>query len=199
MIRFSLFFFLFASATQAAPILRSANNSLEVKIEDDKVSVELPKKAYETLMKWNPEFVVFSKTDYSASILELFKTMGPNQLPMAFIDDIDGNNKKDIVLLGSDIHNQYVIALLQENKTWKLVKVTEWSMRNIKDSVITTFSASGTNNTKETGIPIYILPALGEHAVKLKEKKKKGIQVENYLGPADVYEIKNNKAVKFTL
>ena len=189
---------LFTSVVQAAPIIRSATNSLEVKVQDDKVTVELPKTAFSALTKWNPEFVVFSKTDYSKSVLELFKDIGENQLPMAFIEDVDGNGKKDIVLLGSDVRNQYAVVLLQKDKKWTLVKIAEWSFENIKDTVIPAMT-SGTAEIKETGIPLYVLPAEGEQGLRLKEKKKVGIQVERYMGDGNVYEITNNKPVLFTL
>lgn len=189
---------LFTSVVQAAPIVRSATNSLEIKTQNDKVEVQLPKAAYSALIKWNPEFVVFSKTDYSKSVLEMFKDLGGNQLPMAFIDDLDGDNKKDIVLIGSDIKNQYAIALLQRDKKWVLVKLEEWAIQDIKKTTLPA-TVSGTAEVNETGIPFYVLPAQGEQGEKLKAKKKVGIQVETFMGDGDVYEITNNKAVKFTL
>lgn len=182
---------------QAAPIIKSETNSLEIKIQGDKVEVYLPKVAFEAVTKWNPEFVIFSRTDYSKSILDLFKDMGENKLPMAFIEDLDGNGKNDIVLLGADLKKQYAITLLQREKKWTLLKITEWSMENIKDSVITT-TTSGTTTVNETGIPMYVLPALGKQGEKLKEMKKVGIQIETYLGSGEVYEITNNKPVKFS-
>lgn len=204
MIKLVSFFLLFASIVQAAPIVKSATNALEIKLQNDNVEVQLPETAFKILTQWNPEFVVFSKTDYSKSVLEMFKDLGSDQVPMAFIDDLDGNDKKDIVLFGTDLKSQYVVALLQRDKKWTLVKVAQWSIKDIKGSVIpATEVASGataaTTQTKETGVPIYVLPAQGEQATKLKEKKKVGIQVETYMGNGDVYEIKNNKPVKFTL
>lgn len=197
---------LLTSIAQAAPIVKSETNALEIKVQNDKVEVQLPKTAFDVLTKWNSEFVIFSKTDYSKSVLEMFKDMGNDQLPMVFIEDVDGNDKKDIVLLGADLNRQYAVALLQKDKQWTLVKIAEWSIKNIKDTVIpqtlavsATAGTSGTTLVQETGVPLYVLPALGEQAEKLKEKKKVGIQVETYLGPGDVYEIKNNKPVKFTL
>jgi hypothetical protein len=207
-----VFPFLFASASSlanSAPIVKSETNSLEIKTNNNDVEVQLPETAFQVLKKWNPEFVIFGKKDYGPSILEMFKEMGENHLPMAFIEDVDGNDKKDIVLLGADLNNQYAVALLQRDKKWTLVKIAQWSLKNIKDTVIpattvasataTAAAASGTSVAKETGVPLYVLPALGEQAEKLKAKKKVGIQVELYLGPGDVYEIKGTKAVKFTL
>lgn len=206
MIKLVSFSLLFASVVQAAPIVKSATNTLEIKLQNDNVEVQLPETAFKALTQWNPEFVIFSKTDYSKSILEMFKDLGKDQVPMAFIDDLDGNDKKDIVLFGTDLKNQYVVALLQRDKKWTLVKVAQWSIKDIKESVIPASTvasaaavASDKVQTKETGVPIYVLPAQGEQATKLKEKKKVGIQVETYMGNGDVYEIKNNKPVKFTL
>ncbi len=203
MIKLISFSLLFASIVQAAPIVKSATNALEIKFQNDNVEVQLPETAFKALTQWNPEFVIFSKNDYSKSVLELFKDLGKDMVPMAFIDDLDGNDKKDIVLFGTDLKNQYVVALLQRDKKWTLVKVAQWSIKDIKSSVIpaTEISSAATAATtpKETGVPIYVLPAQGEQATKLKEKKKVGIQVETYMGNGDVYEIKNNKPVKFTL
>lgn len=203
MIKLISFSLLYASIVQAAPIVKSATNALEIKLQNDNVEVQLPETAFKVLTQWNPEFVVFSKTDYSKSVLEMFKDLGRDQVPMAFIDDLDGNDKKDIVLFGTDLKSQYVVALLQRDKKWTLVKVAQWSIKDIKGSVIpaseVASGATAATLTKETGVPIYVLPAQGEQATKLKEKKKVGIQVETYMGNGDVYEIKNNKPVKFTL
>lgn len=197
MIKYFTVSLLLSSLTFAAPIVKSASNELAVKAKGNAIEVQLPQSAFRELKKWNPEFVIFSKTDYSPSVLEMFKEMNNTLLPMAFIDDLDGNGKKDIVLLGSDIKNQFAIALLQHDKKWVLVKLAEWTIKDIKQTVITS-SASATT-TKETGVPIYVLPALGEQAEKLKAKKKIGIQVERFMGDGEVYEIVNDQAVKFTL
>lgn len=205
MIKSLVLSFLLASTAQAASIVKSENNSLEIKPQKDDIEVHLPTTAFEVLKKWNSEFVLFNRADYSKSVLEMFKEMGDNQQPMAFIEDVDGNDKKDVVLLGNDSKKQYAVVLLQRDKKWTLIKITSWSLKNIKDTVIPATevkAASGTTASapeKEIGIPLYVLKALGEHAEKLKDKKKVGIQVENYLGSGEVFEIIDNKAVKFTL
>lgn len=201
MIKLFTFCLFFTAATQAATIVKSETNTLEIKTKDNDVEVQLPTVAQQALEKWNPNFKIFNQTDYSKSVLELFKDLGDNQVPMAFIDDLDGNDKKDIVLLGGDQKKQYVVAILQKDKKWTLIKVSEWAINNIKESVIPTGLAnvSGTALT-ETGIPFYVLKAIGEHGDKLKAKKKTGIQIENFMGSAEVFEINNNnKAIKFTL
>lgn len=201
MIKLFTLCFLFTAITQASTIVKSEIGTLEIKTKDNDIEIQLPPVAHLALEKWNPNFKLFNKTDYSKSVLELFKDLGENQVPMAFIDDLDGNDKKDIVLLGSDLKKQYAVAILQKDQKWILIKVSEWSIANIKESVIPTGLAavSGTAQT-ETGIPFYVLKAIGEHAEKLKEKKKAGIQIENFMGSAEVYEINNNnKAIKFTL
>ncbi len=201
MIKLFTFCLLLTALSQAATIVKSETNTLEIKTKDNDVEVQLPTVALLALEKWNPNFKLFNKTDYSKSVLELFKDLGDNQVPMAFIDDLDGNDKKDIVLLGNDLKKQYVVAILQKDQKWTLIKVSEWSIANIKESIVPTGLAavSGTAQT-ETGIPFYVLKAIGEHAEKLKEKKKAGIQIENFMGSAEVFEINNNnKAIRFTL
>lgn len=201
MIKLFTFCLFFTAATQAATIVKSETNTLEIKTKDNDVEVQLPTVAQQTLEKWNPNFKIFNQTDYSKSVLDLFKDLGDNQVPMAFIEDLDGNDKKDIVLLGGDQKKQYVVAILQKDKKWTLIKVSEWAINNIKESVIPTglASVSGTVLT-ETGIPFYVLKAIGEHGDKLKAKKKTGIQIESFMGSAEVFEINNNnKAIKFTL
>lgn len=191
---------LFASIANALPVVKSENNSLEITTKNEDVEIKLPDVAFKALMQWNPEFIPFNRNAYIKSVLELFKDLGDNQVPMAFIEDLDGNGKKDIVLMGTDTKNQYAVAILQNDKKWTLLKLSQWS--NLKDTVTVTATektASGTTPVKETGVAIYVLKAIGEHAEKLKEKKKVGIQIETYLGPGDVYEIVNNKAVKFIL
>ncbi|AZZ35989.1 hypothetical protein CIK05_04015 [Bdellovibrio sp. qaytius] len=204
MIKLITLCFLFTSASYASTIVKSEDNALTIKTVNNDVEVQLPEVALQVLTKWNSDFKIFSQADYSKSVLELFKDLGENQtdkpVPMAFIEDLDGNGQKDIVLLGSDSKNQFAVALIQTDKKWSLVKITQWSIKNIKESVIPTglSGASGTAVT-ETGIPFYVLKAMGEQADKLKEKKKVGIQVENFMGSGEVFEINNKKAVKFTL
>ena len=200
MIKILTFCLLLSSLTHAAQIIKSETNNLEIKTVNSDVEVHLPTVALQVLTQWNSEFKIFNQTDYTKSVLEMFKDLGNNQVPMTFIDDLDGNGKKDIVLLGNDLKNQYVVALLQRDKKWTLIKVTQWSIENIKQSVIPTGLAmtSGTAQT-ETGVPFYVLKALGEQAEKLQENKKVGIQVESFMGSGEVFQINNNKAVKFTL
>lgn len=198
MIKLLILSLLLASTAQATKVEISETNSLELNVKNQTVEIKLPTVAHKVLNQWNPEFTVFSLSDYSKSVLELMKDIGENQLPMAYIADLDGNDKKDIVLFGADLKKQYVVALLQRDKKWTLIRVAQMDIPEIKSSVIPSFT-SGTTAVKETGVPIYILPPEGEHADKLKAKKKVGIQVESYLGAGDVYEIKNNKAVKFVL
>ena len=200
MIKLITLSFLLTSTAYATKVEISDKNSLELNLKNELVEIKIPTVAHKVLTQWNPEFTPFSRSDYSKSILELFKDINPNQVaptfPMAFIEDLDGNDKKDIVLLGADLKKQYVVALLHRDKKWTLIKVAELNIPNIKSSMIPNTTVSG---TAETGVPVYVLPAEGEHATKLKEKKKIGIQVESYMGSGDVYEIINNKAVKFTL
>ena len=198
MIKLLVLSLLVASTANASKVVKSETNTLELAVKDQTVEIKLPDVAFKVLNQWNPEFTPYSLKDYSVSILELMKDINPNQVPMAFIEDLDGNDKKDIVIFGADLKKQYVVALLQRDKKWTLIKVAQMSIPNIKSSIIPSLS-SATTTTKETGVPVYVLPAEGEQAEKLKEKKKIGIQVETYLGAGEVYEINNNKAVKFTL
>lgn len=198
MIKLLVLSLLVASTANASKVVKSETNTLELAVKDQNVEIKLPDVAFKVLNQWNPEFTPYSLKDYSASILELMKDISPNQVPMAFIEDLDGNDKKDIVLFGADLKKQYVVALLQRDKKWTLIKVAQMNIPNIKSSIIPSLT-SATTTVKETGVPIYVLPAEGEQAEKLKEKKKIGIQVETYLGSGEVYEINNNKAVKFTL
>jgi len=186
---------LFSSLCKAAPIAISATDAADIKINNGEVEVSLPKAAKTALINWNPEFIIFNLKDYSESILALFKEIDPKSTPMAFIADLDNNGEQDVVLLGSDLKQQYAVALMQKNKKWTPVKITSWEIADIKNSKI---PASDIANKKaETGIPIYVLPAQDEHAKKLG--KKVGIQVETYAGPASVYEIKDGKAVTVQL
>ncbi len=198
MIKLLVLSLLVASTANASKVVKSETNTLDLAVTSGTVEIKLPEVAFKVLNQWNPEFTPYSLTDYSKSIIELMKEINPNQVPMAFIEDLDGNDKKDIVLFGADLKKQYVVALLQRDKKWTLIKVAQLNIPNIKTSVIPSLTASETA-TKEFGVPVYVLPAEGEQAEKLKAKKKIGIQVETYLGSGEVYEINNNKAVKFTL
>lgn len=190
----------------AAKLTKSKSDSLEILKQNGVIEIKLPDLAYKVVNQWNPEFLPFNLSDYGPSIIELFNDIDPNKIPMAFIDDLNGDGKKDIVLLGSDLKNQYVVALLNTGKKWTLVQVSKWSITDIKNTTVPFLSdasaptiVDGKEKTTEKTIPLYILQALGEHGEKLKARKKIGIQVEFYLGVGTVYEIKDDKAVKFTL
>lgn len=183
---------LYSVCSTAAPVATSAGDAAEIIAQDGTVKVTLPAEAKKALLDWNPEFLTFDLKDYPESVVSLIKEVEPNGVPMAFIADLDNNGDKDIVLLGSDLHRQYAVALLKKEGTWQAVEIQTWNIKDIKKTVV-----KKEDKTKETGIPLYVLPAEEEHAKKLG--KKVGIQVERYLGPATVYEIKDGKASKVTL
>ncbi|AHZ86240.1 hypothetical protein AB1A81_04565 [Bdellovibrio bacteriovorus] len=183
---------LYSVCSSAAPVATSAGDTAEISVQDGIAKVSLPAEARKALIDWNPEFLIFDLKDYPESVLSLIKDVEPNGVPMAFIADLDNNGDKDIVLLGSDLHRQYAVALTKKDGVWQAVEIQSWNIPNIKKTVL-----KKEDKTKETGIPLYVLPAEDEHAKKLG--KKVGIQVERYLGPATVYEIKDGKASKVVL
>ncbi|UXR65244.1 hypothetical protein EZJ49_03140 [Bdellovibrio bacteriovorus] len=185
---------LFSTLCNAAPVDVSKTDMAEVVIKDGNARISLPAEAKKALINWNPEFIVFDLKDYSESVLNLIKEVEPNGVPMAFIADLDNNGEKDIVLLGSDLHRQYAVALTKKDKTWQAVEIHSWTIANIKSTVLPKIDKS---KSAESGIPLYVLPADGEHAKKLG--KKIGVQVERYMGSASVYEIKDGKAAQVIL
>jgi len=149
--------FLLSSLCQAAPIVGSTNDTLEIKVKNGEVEITLPEGAKKSLTEWNPEFVVFNLKDYSPTVLNLIKEDDPKAVPMAFIADFDNNGEKDVVLLGNDLKSQFAVALMQKNKTWTAVEVATLSIPDIKKSLIHASDVKST--TKETGIPVSVLPA----------------------------------------
>nr|BFD67954.1 hypothetical protein HAGR004_29760 [Bdellovibrio sp. HAGR004] len=178
----------------AAPVEVSKTGMVEVIVNDGNAKISLPAEAKKALISWNPEFLVFDLKDYSESILSLVKEVEPQGVPMAFIADLDNNGEKDIVLLGSDLHRQYAVALTKKDNKWQAVEIQSWNIANIKSTTLPKIDKS---KPAESGIPLYVLPADGEHAKKLG--KKIGIQVERYMGTASVYEIKDGKAAQVLL
>lgn len=183
---------LYSVCSSAAPVTTSATDVSEILVEDGVAKVSIPAEAKKALNEWNPEFLVFDLKDFPESVLSLVKEVEPNGVPMAFIADLDNNGQKDIVLLGSDLHRQYAVVLTQTDKTWKTVELQSWNFENIRKMVITNEAKA-----KETGVPLYVLPASEEHAKKLG--KKVGVQVERYLSTATVYEVTDGKAAKVNL
>ncbi len=182
---------IFASQFTWATILKhNKQTSLGITLKEKKVQIELPQAAYEALNKWNAEFTVFDRSDFPPSILRLLDE--EKLQPMTFIGDIEGTGKKGIVLFGQDSKTQYVVALVPRAKGWKAIEVYSTIIPNIKKSDVPNLE-----DGKETGVPYYILPAQGKHAELLK--KKIGIQVETFMGPGAVYEIKKDKSVQFVL
>jgi hypothetical protein len=174
----------------AASLNDGKKSELSILIQGKEVQINLPHEAYEAIKKWNSQFSVFDMQDFSPSVIQLFEE--DKTAPMAFIGDVEGSGKNGIVLFGEDDKRQYVVAVVAHKKEWKIIPIYSTSIANIKESRVPSL-----HEAEEVGVPYYILPAQGEHAKKLKNKV--GIQVEAYLGFAEVYQIKKGKAVKFTL
>lgn len=158
--------------------------------QNNQVQINLPKEALDALKKWNSKFLVYDRSDFTSSTLKLLDENKTQ--PMAFVGDVLGNGISGLVLLGEAGKTQYVVALIKEKNSWKALQIYSSSLPNIKKTHVPTLEGS-----TETGVPFYILPAIDEHAKRLSPKI--GIQVEAYLGFAEVYEIKNGKPKKFTL
>jgi hypothetical protein len=180
-----LFFVLLPLTTLAISFDVNDKAEFAISLQEKEVHISLPVEAQKALKKWNPQFSVFDRTDFPPSILQMFDE--DKAQPMAFIADVEGNGKNALVLLGEDSKSQYVVALIQEKKSWKVIKVYSSSLPKIRKTEVPTL-----NEVKEVGVPFYILPAEGEFGKKLSPKV--GIQVEAYLGIAEVYEIKDGKA-----
>lgn len=182
-----LFLFLMLLPLTALAISFDVNDKTEfaISLQGKEVHISLSKEAQKALKKWNPQFSVFDRSDFPTSILQMFDE--DKAQPMAFIADVEGNGKNALVLLGEDSKSQYVVALIQEKKRWKVITVYTSSLPKIKKTEVPTL-----DEVKEVGVPFYILPAEGEFGKKLSPKV--GIQVEAYLGIAEVYEIKNGKS-----
>ncbi|WP_413587254.1 hypothetical protein [Bdellovibrio sp. HCB274] len=183
---------LFSLTSAAAPVAVSGDDKVEIAVKETDVKISVPAEARKALIQWRPEFLVFDLKDYSDSVKSLVKEIDPQGVPMAFVADLNNDGTQDIALMGSDLHNQYAVALVKEGGVWQAVELQSFKIPNIKKTV-----TKNENKTPETGVPLYVLPAQDEHAAKLG--KKIGVQVEHYMGPARVYEIKDGKAAQVKL
>lgn len=163
---------------------------LAVVLKENEVHISMPLEAQAALKKWNPKFSIFNRKDFTASVLQMFDE--DKSQPMAFVGDIEGNGKMGLVLFGEAGKLQFVVALVQDKKDWKVIKIYSSAIPNIKSSDVASLK-----EVKEIGIPIYILPAEGELGKKLSPKI--GIQIEAYLGSAEAYEIINGKPKQIVL
>ncbi len=179
------------STKDAKPELIEKKNSL---------NIILPEKSFSILKKWNKNFTIFNQSDYSPSIQDLFNDeKDKKSYPMAFIADVNGDGQEDIVLFGEDKKKQYVIALVQDKNEWKVVVVKEMEEKNIKKTEIPSLAEGKKKTKQEVGVPYYITRAEGDIGEALqKNSHSTAIQVEYYLGQAEVYQIKDNKAVLYT-
>lgn len=138
-------------------------------------ATSLPNKALLSLKKWNQDFKMYSTDDYNQKVLDLFKN---DEQPMIFSADLNSDQQTDYVVLGKDKKKSYVIALMGEKKKWKTIEVSSW----VED---------------DKKISVYITPASEGIADQIKPQK--AIQIERYLVQPEVYQIKNNKAVKLSI
>lgn len=192
------------SVSAAVPASAQANmestkeGKLDLAVKNNNIVISLPEKSFNALKKWNKDFTVFNQSDYSPSIQGLFEDEKNNKsYPMTFIADVNGDNKEDIVLFGEDKKKQYVVALVQDKNEWTVVVVKELEEKNLKKTEIPSLEEK--KKTKaELGIPYYVAKAQGDIGEALqKSSHSTAIQFEHYLGQAEVYEIKNNKAVLY--
>jgi len=191
--------FLFSTLTNAA-LQPSKSDKPELVVKNSVLEIMLPEKSLAALKKWNKNFTVFNQADYSPTIQELFiSEQNKKSYPMAFIADVNGDSKEDVVLFGEDAKKQYVIALTQEKSGWNVIVVKELEEKNLKKTEIPSLAEEPKKTKTEKGIPYYILTAQGEIGEKLaKSNNATAIQVEYYLGQTEVYQIKNNKAELYT-
>ena len=163
---------------------------LTILISSNGFALSLPIQASETLKKWNPEFQAYDIADYSKTIIDLFTK---NQDPMIFSADLNSDKLSDFVILGKDKNKSYVVALMASKKKWIPVEVSSWTeVGELKTEILNTKT-----QLKEKSITVYI--SVAEDGLAETIKPRKAIQVERYLAQPELFEIKNNKAVKLTL
>ena len=163
---------------------------LTILIGSNGFALDLPKQASETLAKWNPEFQAYDIADYSKTIIDLFTQ---NKQPMIFSADLNSDKLNDFVILGKDKKKSYVVALMAGKKKWIPVEVSAWTEEDaLKSEVL-----NPKTNLKEMSITVYI--SVAEDGLAETIKPRKAIQVERYLAQPELFEIKNNAAVKLTL
>ncbi|WP_413578303.1 hypothetical protein ACLVWU_07150 [Bdellovibrio sp. HCB290] len=183
---------LYGFSSWAGPVAVSTDSTVGVVVKGGIATVSVPADARKALIQWRPEFLVFDLKDYGESVKSLVKEVNAEGTPMAFVADFNSDGVKDIVLLGSDLYQQYAVALVNVAGTWKVIEIQSWKIPNIRKIM-----TKNENKEKETGIPLYVIPAQEEHAKKLG--KKTGIQVERFMGSAAVYEITDGKAIQVKL
>jgi hypothetical protein len=187
-----LFLFSFVFLLQSVPLVQALSDKEkpELVLKKSDLVLQIPEPASQALKKWNSEFKVFANSDYSSSILKLFENPNESEGPAGFIADLTGDGKKSYVLLGEVKNKQYAVALVENEKKWKVIEVDSWNYENVRQTKIPSFK----EKSNEMSVPMYVLPAQGP--IKEKLIKKTGIQVENYLGVIKVFEIKYGKAVE---
>ena len=163
----------------ALAVILVENKTPQFELQESKVLV--PKEAYSALKKWNSKFIPYSQKDYGPEELSIFKDKQYG--PSYFLADVSGDQKNDLVLYGHDEKKNYVIAVIDDFKLWKVVVVRSWQKP----------AASEKDLEKSADMPVYILPARGEITSKLKNKT--GIQIESSSGNVEVFEVKNAEAI----
>ena len=166
-----LLFYTLGPLAHATVIIENKKNKVEVNPFTDEPEIKLPKEALKAVNKWNNKFKPFPLKAYSPTTKKLFQERAKNEVPMAFVSDLDGDKTEDVAILGEDSKKQYLLALINKNNKWKLTVVKTWDFANIEKS-----NTPG-EYEQEVGIPFYILPA---------QSGERGLQVESYLGTPEV-------------
>jgi hypothetical protein len=164
---------LFSEISIASVIIESKKATPEVNSFTSEPEIKLPKEALLALKKWNSKFKPFSLSAYTPAVKKLFTERAKNEVPMAFVADLNGDKVEDVAILGQDEKKQYAIVLMNKKNKWSVSVANTWEFSNVEKSEV-----PGEYEV-EYGVPFYILPSQSE---------EKGLQVETYLGSSKVYK-----------
>ncbi|MCW1309976.1 MAG: hypothetical protein QXP04_04770 [Candidatus Nanoarchaeia archaeon] len=129
------FFFIFLNVIAVYPqeeMIRevvSVANTQESHLDYRKITVSIPKKINDFILKWNPEFVVYRPDEYSEEINDICKnihgcftrTQSNVSLSVA-IADFNADGIKDAAVVGHDkVDNFLIVALSTTNNTYRII------------------------------------------------------------------------------
>lgn len=104
-------------------ILAEGNQPPMVIFDYDEHVLLLTTEMESALDAYNPEFKAWTTSDYTKSILEGLKFESETSAPFAFVVDINGDNKRDVIIDGFNGKSPEIIVILSDGEDYKVTQV----------------------------------------------------------------------------
>lgn len=114
-------------------------------------SVNMPPKMEKALHEFDPDFEIWSQTDFIPLIRNQVFDFNLKQTPSAVIGDFNGDGIKDIALFGHNQTDSRIISIVSDGNAFKAYEIASFKQMDPEDQWIVVGP-----DTKEHGLQIYI-------------------------------------------